>query len=119
MGNGKQKLFFLPEPHTDFIFSIISEELGFIGAMGVVALFIILSWRGLRTGMRAPDKFGAYLAMGITLFISIQAVINMSVAMGLVPTKGLPLPFISLGGSALVMWLISVGLLANVSGHTT
>lgn len=115
LGNGKQKLFYLPEPHTDFIFSIIGEELGLIGALSVLLLFLIIAWRGVRAGMLAQDKFGALLALGITFTMTIQALLNISVTTGVTPTKGLPLPFISLGGSALVMWLISVGLLANVS----
>jgi cell division protein FtsW len=115
LGNGKQKLFYLPEPHTDFIFSIIGEELGLIGAFVVVALFIVIAWRGVRAGLQAQDRFGALLALGITFTITIQALLNISVTTGMTPTKGLPLPFISQGGSALVMWLISVGLLANVS----
>ncbi|MGK7345068.1 MAG: putative lipid II flippase FtsW [Candidatus Nitrospinota bacterium M3_3B_026] len=118
LGAGTQKLFYLPEPHTDFIFSIIGEELGFVGAFIVIALFAALTWRGFRAGLAAPDRFGSLLALGITFAMAAQAVINMSVAMGLAPTKGLPLPFISLGGSALVMWLVSVGLLANVSEHS-
>lgn len=115
LGNGRQKLFYLPEPHTDFIFSIIGEELGLLGAFTVLALFFVLAWRGVRAGLLAQDKFGALLALGITFTITIQALLNISVTTGITPTKGLPLPFISLGGSALVMWLISVGLLANVS----
>jgi len=117
LGAGRQKLFYLPEPHTDFIFSIIGEELGLIGAATVVALFAALTWRGFRAGLRAPDRFGSLLALGITFAIAFQAIINISVATGIAPTKGLPLPFISLGGSALVMWLVSIGLLANVSEH--
>lgn len=115
LGAGKQKLFYLPEPHTDFIFSIIGEELGLLGAIAVLALFIIIAWRGVRAGLLAQDRFGALLALGITFTITIQALLNISVTTGMTPTKGLPLPFISLGGSALVMWLVSVGLLANVS----
>jgi cell division protein FtsW len=115
LGNGKQKLFYLPEPYTDFIFSIIGEEMGLAGALSVLTLFLILAWRGVRAGLLAQDKFGALLALGITFTMTIQALLNVSVTTGLTPTKGLPLPFISLGGSALVMWLISMGLLANVS----
>jgi cell division protein FtsW len=115
LGAGKQKLFYLPEPHTDFIFSIIGEELGLIGAFVVLAFFLILAWRGVRAGMLAQDKFGALLALGITFTITIQALLNISVTTGVTPTKGLPLPFISQGGSALVMWMASAGLLANVA----
>ncbi|MBI4665890.1 MAG: putative lipid II flippase FtsW [Nitrospinae bacterium] len=115
LGNGRQKLFYLPEPHTDFIFSIIGEELGLVGALTVVGLFLILAWRGIRAGLMAQDRFSSLLALGITFTITIQALLNISVIAGAMPTKGLPLPFISLGGTALVMWLISVGLLANIS----
>ena len=118
LGAGQQKLFFLPEPHTDFIFSIIAEELGLIGAVAVIILFAVFAWRGFSVGLKAPDRFGSLLALGITFTISFQALINLSVAMGMLPTKGLPLPFVSLGGSALVMWMVCVGLLANVSEHT-
>lgn len=118
LGAGRQKLFYLPEPHTDFIFSIIGEELGLIGAMVVIILFAAFAWRGFRVGLHAPDRFGALLALGVTFAITAQALINIAVVVGIAPTKGLPLPFISLGGSALVMWLASVGLLANVSEHS-
>jgi len=118
LGAGQQKLFFLPEPHTDFIFSIIGEELGLLGGFAVIILFALLAWRGFRVGMNAPDRFGALLALGVTFCITLQAAVNISVTMGALPTKGLPLPFISLGGSALVMWMISVGILLNVSEHT-
>ncbi len=118
LGAGQQKLFYLPEPHTDFIFAIIGEELGFIGGMVVIALFAALLWRGIKVGLNAPDRFGSLLALGITLAICLQAIINISVNLGLAPTKGLPLPFISLGGSALIMWMISIGILLNVSEHT-
>lgn len=119
LGEGKQKNFFLPDAHTDFIFSIIGEELGFFGAAVIVLLFMALIYRGFKTAFRAPEPFGMYLATGITLNIALQAVVNLGVTIGLLPTKGLPLPFISLGGSALVMWMISVGILLNVSEHTT
>lgn len=118
LGGSQQKLFFLPEPHTDFIFSIICEELGFIGALVVIILFAVLTWRGFRVGLKAPDNFGTFLALGISFAIGLQALVNIAVVLGIAPTKGLPLPFISLGGSALIMWLISVGLLLNVSEHT-
>lgn len=119
LGEGRQKNFFLPDAHTDFIFSIIGEEMGFVGCTIMIALFMALVYRGLRVAFRAPDNFGMYLATGITLSIGLQAVINISVATGLLPTKGLPLPFISLGGSALVMSMIGIGVLLNVSQHTT
>jgi len=115
MGNGHQKLFYLPEPHTDFIYSIIGEEMGIIGALAVLSVFLVLAWRGIRIGLRTQDRFGSLLALGITFAITLQALFNISVTIGILPTKGLPLPFISLGGSALVMWMASVGLLANIS----
>ncbi len=117
LGASQQKLFFLPEPHTDFIFSIITEELGFIGALLVLAIFALLIWRGFQVGMKVPDSFGSLLAFGITFAIAAQAVVNIAVTVGLLPTKGLPLPFISLGGSALVMWMTSIGILTNISEH--
>src|SRR2546425_1959808 len=117
IGASKQKLFYLPEPHTDFIFAIIGEELGFLGAVAIVALFMVLVWRGLRIGLRAPDPFGAYLALGITVLIAIQTLVNLGVVMGLLPTKGLPLPFISFGGSALLVTMLSTGVLLNISQH--
>lgn len=119
LGEGRQKNFYLPDAHTDFIFSIIGEELGFAGCAVIVLLFALFVYFGLRAALKAPDPFGMYLAAGITLSIGFQAAVNFGVATGLLPTKGLPLPFISLGGSALVMWLISVGLLLNVSQHRT
>lgn len=119
LGEGKQKNFYLPDAHTDFIFSIIGEELGFLGCMVVVGIFMWLVYLGFRVAFRAPDSFGMFLATGITLSIGIQAAVNIGVATGLLPTKGLPLPFISLGGSALVMWMVSMGILLNVSEHTT
>jgi len=117
LGNSQQKLFYLPEPHTDFIFSIIGEELGFAGATLVLALFAMLAFRGFRVGLKVTDRFGSLLALGITFAISAQAIINIAVTLGLLPTKGIPLPFISLGGSALVIWMVSVGILTNISEH--
>src|SRR5439155_289770 len=90
IGASRQKLFYLPESHTDFIFAIIGEELGFVGAAAIVALFIVLIWRGLRIGLRAPDPFGGYLALGITVLIATQTLVNLGVVLGLLPTKGLP-----------------------------
>jgi cell division protein FtsW len=112
---GKQKLFFLPEAHTDFIFAVIGEELGLIGTCVILALFIVFLWRGLRTCLNAPDPFGFYLALGITMMVCVQAFINMSVVLALVPTKGIPLPFLSYGGSSFVVMLAAVGILLNVS----
>jgi len=117
LGEGRQKLFFLPAPHTDFIFSIIGEELGLVGAIMVVLLFFILTLRGFQIGLSLEDRFGAYLALGITLMISLQAVINMMVVLGLLPTKGLTLPLISYGGTSLVVNLIGVGILLHLSTH--
>jgi len=115
LGEGRQKLFFLPAPHTDFIFSIIGEELGLVGAMVVVLLFFILTLRGIQVGLSLEDRFGAYLALGITLMISLQAVINMGVVLGLLPTKGLTLPFVSYGGTSLIANLVGVGILLHLS----
>ncbi len=115
IGNGRQKLFFLPEPHTDFIFSIIGEELGFVGAFALVALFAFLVWRGFRVTRYSHERFDFYAALGFTLMIGIQALINISVALCLLPTKGLPLPLVSYGGSSLLTSLIAVGVLLNLS----
>ena len=117
IGESRQKLFYLPEAHTDFIFAIISEELGFIGAVAVVILFAILIWRGLRVGLHSPEPFGAYLALGITVLLATQTIVNLGVVTGLLPTKGLPLPFISSGGSALVVTMAATGVLLNISQH--
>lgn len=115
LGEGKQKLSFLPEVHTDFIFSLIGEELGFIGAAFVVSLFFILFIKGILIARRTPDSFSYYLAFGISMMIAIQAIINFAVVTGMVPTKGLPLPFISYGGSSLFVSMAAIGLLLNVS----
>ncbi len=115
---GKQKLFYLPEPHTDFIYAVTAEELGLIGAALVAILFFVFAWRGLRTAMRARENFGRYLAVGVTTMIVAQAFFNISVVLALLPTKGIPLPFISYGGSSLFMTLASVGVLLNISQQT-
>jgi cell division protein FtsW len=115
----KQKLFYLPEAHTDFIYAVISEELGFIGAMFVIALFGIYGWRGLRAAFAAPDGFGRLLALGITAMVLSQALINFAVVLGMVPTKGIPLPFISYGGSSLLVMLLATGVLLNISQQST
>jgi cell division protein FtsW len=115
--NGVQKLFFLPEPHTDFIYAVISEELGMIGATAVLICFLVITWRGLRISVRAPDSFGAFLALGLTTMVSVQALINISVVLGLMPTKGIALPFVSAGGSSLLINLLGMGILLNVSQH--
>jgi cell division protein FtsW len=114
---GKQKMFYLPAPHTDFIFAVIGEELGLIGAATVVALFALLAWRGFRAARFAPDAFGQLLAVGLTVMIIAQAFFNMSVTLSLVPTKGIPLPFISSGGSSLAISLFATGVLLNISKH--
>jgi len=119
LGEGRQKLFFLPAPHTDFIFSVIGEELGLVGALVVVLLFLILAVRGTTIALALEDRFAVYLALGITLMISLQAVINMGVVLGLLPTKGLALPFISYGGTALISNLMGVGILLQLSRRTT
>jgi len=112
---GKQKLFYLPEPHTDFIFAVTAEELGLVGAMFVVALFAIFLWRGMRACGRTEDVFGQYLAVGITCMVVLQAFINISVVLGMMPTKGIPLPLVSYGGSSLFVTLACVGLLLNIT----
>jgi cell division protein FtsW len=115
LGDGKQKLFFLPAAHTDFILAILGEETGFIGIMVAILLFTLLIWRGVKIAFRTEDTFGAHLAMGITSLIALQAIINMGVVLGLLPTKGLTLPFISYGGTSVVMNLVGVGILLNIS----
>ena len=115
LGEGRHKLFYLPEAHTDFIFSIIGEELGLIGTLAVIALFAVVIWRGVRIALNAADPFGAYLALGLTVLLAFQSVGNMAVAMGLMPTKGMTLPFISYGGSSLVVNLMAVGILLSIS----
>ena len=115
--SGVQKLFYLPEPFTDFIFAVISEETGLLGASMVVLCFCVIAWRGLRTAMRAPDSFGAFLALGITMMLVLQAFVNISVVLGLLPTKGIPLPLVSNGGSSMLINLLGVGVLLNISQH--
>jgi cell division protein FtsW len=116
---GVQKLFYLPEPFTDFIFAVISEELGLIGATVIVACFSIMTWRGLRAAMRAPDSFGAFLAIGLTMMVVLQAYMNISIVMALLPTKGITLPLVSNGGSSLLVNLVAIGILLNISQHGT
>jgi len=116
---GVQKLFYLPEPHTDFIYAVIGEELGLVGATAVLICFCVITWRGLRTAVRAPDRFGALLAIGLTTMVAFQAFVNISVVLGLMPTKGIPLPFVSAGGSSLLISLVGMGILLNVSQHAT
>jgi cell division protein FtsW len=115
LGKSMQKLFYLPAAHTDFILSIIGEELGFIGAFIIIVLFICLIWQGARIAKRTTDPFGYFLSIGLVSMIALQAVINIGVSIGALPTKGLTLPFISYGGSALVFNMIAIGLLLNIS----
>jgi cell division protein FtsW len=115
IGKSREKLFYLPDSHTDFIFAILSEELGFLGVIIVFSLFAILITRGLIISTRAQDSFGAYLAMGLTALIGLQAAINLAVVSGLMPTKGLSLPFLSYGGSSLLVNMIAIGILLNIS----
>jgi cell division protein FtsW len=116
---GKQKMFFLPFAHSDFIFAVVSEELGLFGALAVVVLFGLFLWRGMRAALRAPDRFGMLLGLGIVTGIVAQALFNMSVVLSMLPTKGIPLPFISYGGSSLVPTLFSVGVLLNISQQSS
>jgi cell division protein FtsW len=111
----KQKLFYLPEAHTDFIYAVICEELGFIGAAIIIALFAAYAWRGLRASFNAPDGFGRMLALGATAMVLFQALINFAVVLGMMPTKGIPLPFVSYGGSSLLVMLLATGVLLNVA----
>ncbi|MGB7462789.1 MAG: putative lipid II flippase FtsW [Candidatus Acidiferrum sp.] len=111
----KQKLFYLPEAHTDFIFAVICEELGFLGATIVIALFAMYAWRGLRAAFNAPDAFGRMVALGVTAMVLFQALINFAVVLGMMPTKGIPLPFVSYGGSSLLVMLLATGVLLNIS----
>jgi len=112
---GKQKLFYLPEPHTDFIFAVTAEELGLVGSLIIVILFALFLWRGIRTALHTQDMFGRFLVVGITAMVVVQAFINISVVLGMMPTKGIPLPFVSYGGSSLFVTLACVGVLLNVS----
>ncbi len=115
--NGKQKLLYLPEAHTDFIYAVVGEELGLIGAAGLLIGFGIIFWRGMRAAWLMHDDFGRYLALGVTVVVVIQGMINMSVVLGMMPTKGIPLPMISYGGSSLLSTLILLGILMNVAEH--
>jgi cell division protein FtsW len=117
--NGVQKLFYLPEAHTDFIYAVIAEEFGIIGTTAVLCCFGVIAWRGLRITLGAPDAFAAFLALGLTTMVVLQAFVNISVVVGLVPPKGIPLPFISSGGSSLLVNFIGMGILLNISQHTS
>ncbi len=114
LGAGRQKMFYLPQAHTDFVFAVVGEEFGVAGALAVIALFCVILLRGMRIARREPDSFGSLLAVGITALLSLQAVINMAVVIGLVPTKGLPLPFLSYGGSAMIVSLAALGVLIGL-----
>jgi cell division protein FtsW len=116
---GVQKLFYLPEPHTDFIYAVIGEELGLIGATAILLCFCVIAWRGLRIAARAEDTFGSFVALGLTTMIAAQAFVNISVVLGLMPTKGIPLPLVSFGGSSLLINLLGMGVLLNISQHET
>jgi len=118
LGEGRQKLFFLPEAHSDFVFAIVGEELGLVGVTLVVLLYAVVIWRGIRIALKASEPFGCYVALGITTLFAFHAVVNMSVVLGLLPTKGLTLPFISYGGSSLMVSLAATGILLSVSANT-
>jgi cell division protein FtsW len=117
LGDSVQKLHFLPHPQSDFIYSIVAEELGLIGAVLLLSLFAVLFWRGVRAGRRAPDRFGRHLAWGLTAVLVVQALLHVSVALSVIPTTGVPLPFLSAGGSSLIASLLACGILLNVSQH--
>ncbi|MEN6350662.1 MAG: putative lipid II flippase FtsW [Syntrophomonas sp.] len=119
LGMSRQKFFYLPEQHTDFIFAILGEELGFIGVFMVLALFLLFAWRGFRIAIKAPDTFGSLLAAGLTIVIVFQAAINIGVVAGALPVTGITLPFISYGGSSLLFTLAGVGLLLNISRYSS
>ena len=117
LGHGAQKLYFLPYPHTDFIFAIVAEELGLIGCAVLLTLFGVLAWKGAQAGLRAPDAFGRYLAWGFTGLLVLQALLHVSVATALLPSTGVPMPFLTYGGSALVTAMVASGVIVNVSQH--
>jgi cell division protein FtsW len=119
LGEGRQKLLFLPERHSDFIYAVIGEELGFIGALAVIVLFLIILWRGVKIALASGDPFSRHLALGITFLITVQSVVNMGVVTGLLPTKGIALPLVSYGGSSLVVSMAALGVLLNISRETT
>src|SRR5262249_42905210 len=118
LGESHQKLFFLPAAHTDFILSIIGQELGFAGVLAVLVLFSIIVWRGFRAAWSAPDAFGCYLALGLTLLLSLEAIVNAGMALALLPTKGMALPFLSYGMSSVISSCIAAGILLSISGGT-
>jgi cell division protein FtsW len=114
-GNSNQKAFFLAEAHNDFIFAIVGEELGLIGTTLILACFAFIAWRGLRAALLAPDRFGTLMGIGLTMMVAMQAFINISVVTHMAPTKGIPLPLVSAGGSSLVVSLVAIGILLNIS----
>jgi cell division protein FtsW len=117
VGKGYQKLFYLPEPHTDFIVAVVGEELGFLGVLFIIGLYGVVLWRGTAIAMRCRDEFGMLLALGITTAIGLQVSINLGVALGLLPTKGLTLPFLSYGGTSLLLNMASIGILMNIGAQ--
>ena len=116
---GVEKLYYLPEPHTDFIYAVIAEEFGLVGTTLVLAAFALIGWRGLRASLLAPDRSGSFLALGITMMVVLQALVNMSVVTSLLPTKGIPLPFVSAGGSSLLISMVAMGILLNISQQSS
>ena len=118
LGNSKQKFLYIPEPQNDFVFSIACEELGFIGATFIIILFVLLVWRGFVIAMRSPDKFGAMLAVGITVQVGVQALLNIAVVTNTIPNTGISLPFFSAGGSSLMMLLMEMGVVLSVSRYS-
>ena len=119
IGKGYQKLFYLPEPHTDFIFSIIGEEFGLVGVMIIIVLYAWILLKGIKVAREAPDTFGSLIAIGLTTAMGMQICINMGVTLGLLPTKGLTLPFLSYGGTSLLLNMASIGILMNISASIT
>ena len=117
LGGGRQKWGLLPNAHTDFIFSVVGEELGLVGAVVLLGLFFLFAWYGLQAATRAPDRFGSLMAIGVTIWITSQALINIGAVIGVLPVTGIPLPFVSFGGSSLVISLAAVGILLNIAGH--
>lgn len=115
LGQGRQQINFLPEAHTDFIFAVIGEELGLAGTTLILGCFVVIGWRGLRAAVLAPDRFGSLLALGLTTMVTLQALVNVSVVISLLPTKGIPLPLVSNGGSSLIITLVGMGMLLNIS----
>jgi cell division protein FtsW len=118
LGQGQQKAYYLYGAHTDFIYSVTGEEFGIVGTIGILLTFLVIFWRGVRAAWRAPDRFGFYLALGVTSMIVVQAFVNIGVCVGFLPTKGLPLPLVSYGGSSLVVSMTAIGVLLNVSQHS-